>query len=333
MPSNLTMPHTIYDAHMHIYADDPDEAARILDACEIEKAVIMNKGYGKDLPNREYRMWEEAGFRILEKYPERFAVFTTVNFGEMEVEDFPERAAKQLEENVARGASGLKLWLGKPDHHWMSLHDPRIGAVYEKAAELEVPVLIHVGDPKEYWEEITPDSFWYAILGENPQWSFRNKPVASREQLFEEQRVMLQMYPDTTFICPHMGGHAENLPYLGELLDQFPNLQVDTTAYEPVLGQNPESARAFFVKYQDRIMVGTDNGWKAEGMETFRKRMKAVRLFYETGMEQTELGEFLPRRPGYTIRGIHLPAPVLHKIYRRNVLKLVPSLQARQGAR
>ncbi len=75
-------------------------------------------------------------------------------------------------------------------------------------------------------------------------------------------------------------------------------------------------------------MVGTDNGWKAEGMDIFEQRMQAVRLFYETDKEQKELDEFLPRRPGYTIRGIQLPPDILHKIYLGNVTKLVPSLEA-----
>lgn len=321
------MTYRIYDSHMHVYSNDPKEALRILEICGIEKAVIMNKGYGKDRPNREHRMWEETGFKILKEYPGRFAVFSTLDFSNMDDPDFASHAASHFEETISRGASGLKLWLGKPDHHWMSLHDPRVGAVYEKAAELAVPVLIHIGDPKEYWEEITSESFWYAILHDNPQWSFRGKSVAGREQLFEEQLIMLERYPNTTFICPHMGGHAENLGYLGELLDRFPNLYVDTAAYEPLLGQDPETSRGFFMKYQDRIMVGTDNGWKDEGMEIFKKRMQAVRIFYETAEEQSNLDGFLPRRPGYKMRGIHLPAEVLYKIYQENVARLVPSLK------
>ena len=79
-----------------------------------------------------------------------------------------------------------------------------------------MPVLIHVGDPPEYWErEIKPDSFWYEVLQANPQWFFYGKPVPGRETLFEEQRRMLETYPETNFICPHMAGHAHDLAYLG----------------------------------------------------------------------------------------------------------------------
>jgi predicted TIM-barrel fold metal-dependent hydrolase len=314
----------IYDAHMHVASDDPDDAVRILDACGIARAAIMNKGYGKEGPNEEHARWERVGLNILERYPDRFAIFATVDFSTMDEPDFATRAAAHFEAQVRRGISGLKLWLGKPDHHWMALHDPRVGAVYEKAAELNVPVLIHVGDPAEYWEEeINPNSFWYAILQENPQWSFHGKPVPSREALFEEQREMLARYPETLFICPHVGGHARDLAYAGCLLDEYPNLLIDTTAYEPVLGQDPERARPFLIEYQDRVLFGTDNGWTPHRIETLVRRTGAKRLFYETEMEQGGLDDCMPRKPGYTMRGVNLPPVVVRKLYHDNAARVI----------
>ena len=325
----MTEDYVVYDAHMHVVSQDPDDALRILDACGIARAAIMNKGYGRERPNTEHGTWERVGFAILERYPDRFAVFATVDFSTMDELDFASRAAAHFEKVVERGVSGLKLWLGKPDHHWMALHDRRVGAVYEKAAELDVPVLIHVGDPKEFWEkEIKPDSFWYQVLQDNPQWSFYGQLVPSREVLFEEQRKMLELYPETTFICPHVGGHARELGYLGQLLDEYPNLYVDTTAYEPVLGQDPEHARPFLIKYQDRVMFGTDNGWVAHSLETLVRRTRAKRLFYETDIEQRDLDDVLPRRPGYTMRGVELPPAVLRKIYHENAARLISNWEA-----
>jgi predicted TIM-barrel fold metal-dependent hydrolase len=324
----MTEDYTLYDAHMHVASEDPRQALQILEACDIKKAIILNKGYGKNRPNTEHKMWERVGFEILERYPDRFVVFSSVDFSTIDEPDFASRAAAHFAETVKAGASGLKLWLGKPTNHWMALDDPRIGAVYEKAAELDVPVLIHIGDPPDYWKkEVTSDSFWYEILKQNPQWSFYGKEwIPSREVLFEEQRRMLESYPDTIFICPHMGGHAENLEYLGELLDEFPNLYVDTAAYEPILGQAPDRARPFLIKYQNRIMVGTDNGWVATSLEILARRTRAKRFFYESDIEQKDLDDIMPRKPGYTIRGLKLPPDVIRKLYYENVVRLVPAL-------
>ena len=182
------------------------------------------------------------------------------------------------------------------------------------------------------WEENRPDSFWYGVLKKCPHWDYRGRPVPSREQLFEEQRRMLEKHPDTVFICAHMGGHAENLGYLGELLDRHPNLYVDTTAYEPLMGQEPEESRAFLVRYQDRVLLGTDNcpGSSVDASSSSKDlriavlRMRTRRLFYESDSEQVSLDDFWLRRPGYTIRGVNLPSAAIGKIYRENACRVIP---------
>ena len=317
---------------MHVEVEDPELVLRYLDICAIEKAVVLNGGWGRESPNLEHERSESIGYALLERYPARFVVFSTVDFSRMHESDFAARAVGHFEETVHRGASGLKLLLGKPDRHWMALDDPRVGALYDKAAELGVPVTVHVGDPAAFWEENRPDSFWYGVLRKCPQWDYRGKPVPSREQLFEEQRSMLEKHPDTIFICAHMGGHAENLGYLGELLDRHPNLYVDTTAYEPLMGQNPQESRAFLVKYQDRVLLGTDNcpgssvdasSW-SQDLRIAVLRMRTRRLFYETDSEQVNLDGFWLRRPGYTIRGVNLPSAAIAKIYRENECRVIP---------
>lgn len=317
----------IYDAHMHMAVEDPALITRYLDACGVAKAVVLNLGYGKDRPNKEYEMGERVGFELLERYPDRVAVFCTVDFSLMDEPDFAERAAVHLEESVKRGVSGLKLWLGKPIAHWMPLNDPRMSIIYEKAAELGVPVTIHVGDPSAFWEPLTPDNFWYEVLKRHPDWSYCGKPVPSRAVLLEEQRRMLEAHPRTIFISAHLGGSAEDLQYLGRLLDEYPNLYVDTTACEPWLGQDPDRSRSFLLMYQDRILFGTDNqvNSSSDDFRTAIERMRVRRLFYETDIEQVDL-DCWRRRPGYTIRGVNLPPAALHKIYHENAARLIPAL-------
>ena len=44
------------------------------------------------------------------KYPKRFVVFANVSFRGIDEPGYGERAAKQLEEDVRNGASGLKIF-------------------------------------------------------------------------------------------------------------------------------------------------------------------------------------------------------------------------------
>jgi predicted TIM-barrel fold metal-dependent hydrolase len=244
----------------------------------------------------------------------------------------PERAATCAKiADVARRAGVSKTTVSRVIHPPVPVaEETACRCVYEKAAELRVPVLIHIGDPADSWKaEVTPDSLWYEILSQFRQWSYDGRPVPTRKESFQEQRSVLRRYPQTTFICLHVGDHAEDLEYLGALFEEHPNLHADTTAHEPVLGQAPDSARAFITKFQDRIVFGTDNGSVPLALETLAKRTRTKRLFYERDLEQGDLDDYLapsPRKPGYVLRGINLAPSVLHKIYRENAARLIIGL-------
>ena len=79
----------------------------------------------------------------------------------------------------------------------------------------------------------------------------REKPVKDRENV-------LRKHPETTFIGCHMGMNPNDLAYVGYLLDTFPNYYVEISTVLSELGRQPFTAREFFIKYQDRILFGTD---------------------------------------------------------------------------
>jgi len=70
--------------------------------------------------------------------------------------------------------------------------------------------------------------------------------------------AILARHPKTQFIVLHVGNDAENLPYVGECMDRFPNMHVELGARIGELGRQPRMARKFFERYQDRILFGTD---------------------------------------------------------------------------
>ena len=56
----------------------------------------------------------------------------------------------------------------------------------------------------------------------------------------------------------HLGERGENLAYVSDMLDAYPNVSVDMSARVAELGRQPYTARAFFLRYADRILFGTD---------------------------------------------------------------------------
>src|ERR1022692_1889719 len=97
------------------------------------------------------------------------------------------RAVNRLEDLVAHGACGLKLWkdlgtsLTDADGKLLRVDDERLAPLFEKAAELGVPIMFHTADPDAFFLPIDPENERYEELAAHPEWSFhgegpRNRP-------------------------------------------------------------------------------------------------------------------------------------------------------------
>jgi len=132
---------------------------------------------------------------------------------------------------------------------------------------------------------------------------------------------MIAAHPNTTFILPHVANNPEDLDSVAELLDRFPNVYIDFSARIDELGRQPYTARDFFIKYQDRIMFGTD-------MPISPDIYRAYYRFLETRDEYFEYPDYIGRW-GYSrwrIYGLYLPDEVLRKVYHANAERVIPGL-------
>ena len=77
--------------------------------------------------------------------------------------------------------------------------------------------------------------------------------MAQRDRMFAK-------HPHTTFAALHFGSWPENLDFVEQTLEKFPNVMIETGAREGELGRQPRRVRQLFLKYPDRIMFGTDEG-------------------------------------------------------------------------
>ncbi|UWX56588.1 amidohydrolase family protein [Maribacter litopenaei] len=141
----------------------------------------------------------------------------------------------------------------------LAIDDPRLDPIWAKCGEMGVPVLIHAADPKSFWDDMDSDNERWLELKTHPRRKRNDTDPAPWEQIIEEQHNVFKKHPETKFINAHMGWHANNLGKLGELLDEMPNMNVGISAVIAELGRQPQNARAFFIKYQDRILFGKDS--------------------------------------------------------------------------
>src|SRR6185503_18845642 len=182
---------------------------------------------------------------VKDNFPKRFIVFANVDFTGVGQEGWGEKAAKQLEQDVKNGANGLKIFknlgLSAKDINGkrVAVDDPRLDAIWDKAGELKIPVLIHTADPKPFWDSLDSKNERWLELATHPGRKRSATDPEPWEDLIEEQHRMFKKHPKTTFIAAHFGWYPNDLDHLSMLLDQMPNVVVEFGAVIAELGRQP----------------------------------------------------------------------------------------------
>jgi uncharacterized protein len=314
----------VIDVHNHINdalrIDDhmpPSRVVQIMDNTNVRTVVILTGMWGDKL--------QQVVDEMVKPYPGRFIVFTQIDWSKIDDPNFSQEMVNQLDDAVARGARGLKilkdLGLGVRDKtgKLVSPDDPRLDPIFDECARLGIPVSIHTGDPEAFFHPIDAHNERYEELMEHPDWSFYGSDFPSLEQVLEARNRMFARHPTTAFVSLHMGW-PENLPWVARMLDQHPNVMVEFGAREAELGRQPHQSREFFLKYQDRIMFGTDNGMD-EGL------YRNIFRWLETSDEYFDYWGS-PGQGRWQIYGMALPDSVLEKIYHRNAEHMFAGFRA-----
>ena len=254
--------------------------------------------------------------------PNRLVVFTNVSFEGAGSPRWAATAVKGLEEDVKAGAQGLKVYknLGfsykDKDGKTLRVDDPRLDIIWQKCGELDIPVLIHTADPKQFWESEDEHNERLLELLTHPGRKREDNDPAPWEDLIQQQHNIIRRNPKTKFIAAHFGWYPNDLEHLGSLLDSFSNMYVEFGAVIAELGRQPRTAKKFFEKYQDRILFGKDSWVPSEYSTYFR-------------VLETE-DEYFPYHKKYhafwRMYGLGLSDDILKKVYYKNAMKIIPGI-------
>jgi hypothetical protein len=203
----------------------------------------------------------------------------------------------------------------------MAIDDPKLDPVWAMCATHGRPVVIHIADPAAFFTPLDRFNERWHELNRNPGWLFADQGrFPKRQDLLDQLHRVIARHPKTTFINTHFGNNAEDLASVADKLDRYPNMFIDFDARISELGRQPYSARKFFLKYQDRIMFGTDTTPRREAYRVYFR-------FLETEDEYFDCSASHHRQGFWNIYGIHLPPEVLDKIYRRNAERILFGLK------
>jgi predicted TIM-barrel fold metal-dependent hydrolase len=325
----------VIDAHNHLGTpfggDWPARSAadlvRVLDESGVEGMVDLDGGWGDHL-RREIERWQDA-------LPGRVAVFSGLDYEMWAADDtFGETEAARLRDGIAAGARGLKVWkllgLRARDQagRLVAVDDPRLDVLWATAAELGVPVLIHVADPVAFFEPLDATNERWEELHAHPDWHFWPTRPAGRpeldgfppfDELIDGLESVVVRHPSTVFIGAHVGCAAEDLARVSTILERAPNFHVDIGARIGELGRQPYTARAFIERWADRVVFGTDMAPDPAWYAVYYR-------FLETRDESFPYDadpDAPPSQGRWRIHGLGLPDDVLRKVYRENALRLI----------
>ena len=307
----------VVDIHSHTGPNDDniERLIREMDAMGLRTLVNLSGGNAAAVK-------QKVDYIRASKYPDRFAVFANVDFDGAGGAGWAEKVVADLEQAGKNGAVGLKIFksLGlrtqKFDGTRLKIDDPVLKPVWDACARLNIPVIIHTAEPKEFFSPLDYNNErWLELALFSDRRNYQpGKPTF--EELQAERDRMFEANPKTRFIGAHFAYYGHDLAAAATLLDRLPNVVLEVSAVLYEFGRQPRAARDFFIKHQDRILFGKDSYAPTEFPYYWR--------VFETQDEYFDY--YRDYHAFWKLYGIDLPDEVLKKVYYKNAHRVTPGL-------
>lgn len=319
------------DVHSHIFEDVPAVNAmlRRINLRVINISVPATDGH--------LELMHRVGPALAREHPDIFSWASTFDVLTRNEPDYGARTAKALDATFADGAVMVKIWkevgleLKRPDGSFVLPDDQVFDPVYAHLATRRKPLLAHLAEPREAWLPLDPKGVHYGYYSRNPKWHLYGRPeFPSHERLMESRDRILAKHPGLTVIGAHIGSLEWDVDEAAKRLDKYPNFHVEVSARtRDLTRQPPAKVRAFFLKYQDRILYGVDRSWMPhrtpDGKPTDADRQKFAADLeaqyrrdwdYYAGSGTITYGT-------ETVEALALPKDVLEKFYSKNAARII----------
>lgn len=307
----------VIDFHTHPDAKSKAELeqwVRTMDALNIEKSIVLTYATGKRF---------DSIHSIYAQYGDRFELWCGFDYSGYDKPGWSAKAVKELERCFEVGAKGVGelgdkgdgLFYSKPAPPAKGMHidDERMQPLLRRCGELGMPISVHVADP--YWMYLPMDRHNDGLMNAYT-WKIdtEKEGLLLHDALVKSLENAVKANPGTTFIACHLANCSHDLDILGGLFDAYPNLYADIGARYAEIAPVPRRTKAFFERYADRLVYGTDMGFSPDMYRTtFRILETADEHFYDHERFSYH----------WPLNGLDLTSETLERIYSANGRKIL----------
>lgn len=313
---------------MHIHGDASRLMQQALD--DNFSVLTINVDY-PDFPSLQDQ--QSAAISLRQRYPERAAFVATFSVDNFQSPEWAGLTIAQLQVAVAAGAVGVKIWknigmsLRDPDGHYVMPDDSRFEPVLEYLEAHDLVLLGHQAEPLNCWlplnkMTVRSDREYFT---EHPQYyMYRHPQMPAHATILAARDRMLEAHPHLVFDGVHLASLEWDVDQLAPFLERFPQARVDLAArlvhleYQAHL--NREKVRRFLIRYQDRILYGSDDAY---GPSDTAQAAREVHTGWVEDWRFLATGQALHSSEFKgAFRGLDLPRDVIDKLYRTNAQRL-----------
>jgi predicted TIM-barrel fold metal-dependent hydrolase len=316
------------DTHVHVFKSDPDFTAMLgrLQLHVLDINVADTQGiYGRLATELE------RSRNFVQGSQRHASLCVTFSPFEFQEQDFASQTIAELRHEFVAGAVAVKIWknigmeLKRPDGSYVMPDDPAFEPIYQAITAENKTLVAHVAEPTSSWKALDPDNPDYEYYKENPEWHMYLHPDhPHKEVILAARDHLLAENPKLRVIGAHLGSMETDVDEIAKRLDLYPNFAVDTAArMEYLMIQPRDKVRNFLIKYQDRVVYGTDLEFLND--ESTANALKEWQQTYARDWKFFATAQMLPYR-GRQIQGLKLPEPVLRHIFHDNAVRWIPGI-------
>jgi predicted TIM-barrel fold metal-dependent hydrolase len=317
------------DVHVHVFKTDP-AFQKLLERLHVKLLNILVMDDTLSYRKQLQRQIDDAQ-ALARSSRGHIALCTTFDPYKFESASFTADAIQQIDRDFAQGAIAVKIWknigmeIKNSSGQYIMADDPKFDPIYKDIASHGKTLMTHQAEPDVAWGPPDPSDPSWSYYQENPQWYVATQPgFPSKQKILEARDHVLTDNPQLRMVGVHLGSMERDLDNIASHLDKYPNFAIDTAArMEYLMLMPPEKVRAFLIKYQDRVLYGTDLDLPPDAK--FPDALKDWRSTYARDWKFLATAETLTVE-GKQVHGLNLPQPVLQKIFRRNAIRWIPGL-------